>query len=92
MHNLADSLMSGANPIFDFIVVCLNFLSIFVIVWGVLIAGIDFVRYELTEKDRLVAARENNFIRNYLGSKPPITNLPRKRKASCHGFSLDSSV
>ena len=53
MHNLADSLMSGANPIFDFIVVCLNFLSIFVIVWGVLIAGIDFVRYELTEKDRL---------------------------------------
>lgn len=68
MHNLADSLMSGANPIFDFIVVCLNFLSIFVIVWGVLIAGIDFVRYELTEKDRLVAARENNFIRNYLGS------------------------
>lgn len=68
MHNLADSLMTGANPIFDFIVVCLNFLSIFVIVWGVLIAGIDFVRYELTEKDRLVAARENNFIRNYLGS------------------------
>lgn len=50
MHNLADSLMSGANPIFDFIVVCLNFLSIFVIVWGVLIAGIDFVRYELTER------------------------------------------
>ena len=68
MHNLADSLMTGANPIFDFIVVCLNFLSIFVIVWGVLIAGIDFVRYELTEKDRLVAARENNFIRNYFGS------------------------
>ncbi len=68
MHNLADSLMTGANPIFDFIVVCLNFLSIFVIVWGVLIAGIDFVRYELTEKDRLVAAREKNFIRNYLGS------------------------
>ena len=68
MHNLASSLMTGANPIFDFIVVCLNFLSIFVIVWGVLIAGIDFVRYELTEKDRLVAARENNFIRNYLGS------------------------
>lgn len=68
MHNLADSLMTGANPIFDFIVVCLNFLSIFVIVWGVLIAGIDFVRYELTEKDRLVAARENNFIRNYSGS------------------------
>lgn len=68
MHNLADSLMTGANPIFDFIVVCLNFLSIFAIVWGVLIAGIDFVRYELTEKDRLVAARENNFIRNYLGS------------------------
>ncbi|WP_142424870.1 DUF1622 domain-containing protein [Enterococcus casseliflavus] len=68
MHNLADSLMTGANPIFDFIVVCLNFLSIFVIVWGVLISGIDFVRYELTEKDRLVAARENNFIRNYLGS------------------------
>lgn len=68
MHNLADSLMTGANPIFDFIVVCLNFLSIFVIVWDVLIAGIDFVRYELTEKDRLVAARENNFIRNYLGS------------------------
>ena len=67
MHNLADSLMTGANPIFDFIVVCLNFLH-FVIVWGVLIAGIDFVRYELTEKDRLVAARENNFIRNYLGS------------------------
>lgn len=65
---MADRLMDIAAPIFNMIVVCLNFLSIFVLVWGVVMAGIDFIRYELTEKDRLVSARENNFIRNFLGS------------------------
>lgn len=62
MHNLASSLMTGANPIFDFIVVCLNFLSIFVIVWGVLIAGIDFVRYELTELQQILLRRSSTLL------------------------------
>jgi uncharacterized membrane protein len=68
MTDLAELLMDYAIPILDVIVVCLNLLSIFVLVWGVVKAGFDFIRFELKTKDRMSAAKENNFIRNFLGS------------------------
>lgn len=68
MADLAELLMDNAIPILDLIVVCLNLLSILVLVWGVVKAGFDFIRFEIKAKDRMSAARENNFIRNFLGS------------------------
>ena len=68
MADLAELLMDNAIPILDLIVVCLNLLSILVLVWGVVKAGFDFIRFEIKTKDRMSAARENNFIRNFLGS------------------------
>lgn len=68
MADLAELLMDNAIPILDLIVVCLNLLSILVLVWGVVKAGFDFISFEIKEKDRMSAARENNFIRNFLGS------------------------
>ena len=68
MADLAELLMDNAIPILDLIVVCLNLLSILVLVWGVVKAGFDFIRFEIKSKDRMSAARENNFIRNFLGS------------------------
>lgn len=67
MADLAELLMDNAIPILDLIVVCLNLLSILVLVWGVVKAGFDFIRFEIKAKDRMSAARENNFIRNFLG-------------------------
>ena len=68
MADLAELLMDNAIPILDLIVVCLYLLSILVLVWGVVKAGFDFIRFEIKTKDRMSAARENNFIRNFLGS------------------------
>ena len=68
MADLAELLMDNAIPILDLIVVCLNLLSILVLVWGGVKAGFDFIRFEIKAKDRMSAARENNFIRNFLGS------------------------
>ncbi|WP_142976927.1 DUF1622 domain-containing protein [Enterococcus gallinarum] len=68
MADLAELLMDNAIPILDLIVVCLNLLSILVLVWGVVKAGFDFIRFEIKAKDRMSAARENNSIRNFLGS------------------------
>lgn len=68
MADLAELLMDNAIPILDLIVVCLNLLSILVLVWGVVKAGFDFIRFEIKAKDRMSAARENSFIRNFLGS------------------------
>ena len=68
MADLAELLMDNAIPILDLIVVCLNLLSILVLVWGVVKAGFDFISFEIKAKDRMSAARENNFIRNFLGS------------------------
>ena len=69
MADLAELLMDNAIPILDLIVVCLNLLSILVLVWGVVKAGFDFIRFEIkSERPYESAARENNFIRNFLGS------------------------
>lgn len=53
---------------FEWVNIILNFFSIFVLVWGVLKACVDFVRSEITTKDRFQIARNNTLIKNYLGS------------------------
>ncbi|MDT2757907.1 DUF1622 domain-containing protein [Enterococcus asini] len=63
-HQIMELLM----PAFDIIVVGLNFLSIIVLIWGVVISGYDFIRSELLHVNHVRAARHNNFIRNFLGS------------------------
>lgn len=63
-HQIMELLM----PVFDIIVVGLNFLSIIVLIWGVAISGYDFIRSELLHVNHVRAARHNNFIRNFLGS------------------------
>ena len=63
-HQIMDFLI----PAFDIVVVALNFLSIIVLIWGVVISGYDFIRSELLHEDHVRAARHNNFIRNFLGS------------------------
>jgi uncharacterized membrane protein len=68
MANFADRLMAFVMPILDLIVVCLNLLSILVLVWGVVKAGADFIRFELRGNNRMKTAKANNFIRNFLGS------------------------
>ncbi len=45
MADLAELLMDNAIPILDLIVVCLNLLSILVLVWGVVKAGFDFYSF-----------------------------------------------
>lgn len=68
MHLIGHEIMEFLIPFFDIIIVCLNFLSILVLVWGVTISGYDFIRSECTHQDHVRAARHNNFIRNFLGS------------------------
>ena len=68
MEDLGHTLMHLAMPLFDIIIVFLNFLSILVLVWGVIIAGYDFIKSECSHANHVEAARHNNFIRNFLGS------------------------
>lgn len=68
MANLGHIIMNVATPVFDVIIVFLNFLSIIVLVWGVIIAGYDFIKSECSYANHVEAARHNNFIRNFLGS------------------------
>lgn len=53
---------------FEWVNIILNFFSIFVLVWGVLKACVDFVRSEITTKNRYQIAKNNTLIKNYLGS------------------------
>ncbi|MFZ8765019.1 MULTISPECIES: DUF1622 domain-containing protein [Enterococcus] len=68
MAHLSDTIMDIMTPVFHLIVVGLNFLSILVLIWGVVIAGYDFIKTEFSQPDHVRAARHNNFIRNFLGS------------------------
>ncbi|KAF1302503.1 MULTISPECIES: DUF1622 domain-containing protein [Enterococcus] len=68
MIHLSDNIMEILTPIFEIMILCLNFLSIIVLVWGVIISGYDFIRSESTHIDHVRAARNNNFIKNFLGS------------------------
>lgn len=68
MTTLAHQILEFLIPFFDLFVLALNILSIIVLIWGVIIAGIDFIKNESTNHNRVYAARHNNFIKNYLGS------------------------
>lgn len=68
MTDLAHRILEFLIPFFDLFVLALNILSIVVLIWGVIIAGLDFIKNESTNHDRVYAARHNTFIKNYLGS------------------------
>ncbi|MFV0557159.1 MAG: DUF1622 domain-containing protein [Enterococcus sp.] len=68
MSHLEHHLMEQLLPFFEIIVLFLNVLSIVVILWGVIIASFDFIKSEFHHTTHLRAARQNNFIKNFLGS------------------------
>lgn len=68
MHDLAQQLMDHLIPFFDLFILVLNIFSIIVLVWGVIVTGIDFFKSETSNRDRLVITRKNNFIKSFLGS------------------------
>lgn len=69
MDNLTSELLGGLMPMFQLIVFILNMISIFIILWGVFTASVDFFK-NLAKKrnDQVALALENNFIKAYLGS------------------------
>lgn len=68
MHDLAQNIMDNLIPFFDLFILALNIFSIFVLIWGVIMAGIDFLKSEKNDRNRIVMARQNNFIKSFLGS------------------------
>lgn len=68
MHDLAQNIMNNLIPFFDLFILALNIFSIGVLVWGVIMAGIDFLKSERHNRDRMVMTRQNNFIKSFLGS------------------------
>ncbi|GGC96765.1 DUF1622 domain-containing protein [Enterococcus sp. DIV0242_7C1] len=68
MHDLAQTIMNDLIPFFDLFILALNVFSIAILVWGVIVAGIDFVKSERTNRNRIVMTRQNNFIKSFLGS------------------------
>lgn len=69
MDNLTSELLGWLMPMFQLIVFILNMISIFIILWGVFTASVDFFK-NLAKKrnDQVALALENNFIKAYLGS------------------------
>ncbi|MBO0423259.1 DUF1622 domain-containing protein [Enterococcus plantarum] len=68
MHDLAQNIMDNLIPFFDLFILALNIFSIIVLIWGVIMAGIDFLKSECLDRNRIVMARQNNFIKSFLGS------------------------
>lgn len=68
MHDLAQNIMDNLIPFFDLFILALNIFSIVVLIWGVIMAGIDFLKSERANRNRVVMARQNNFIKSFLGS------------------------
>lgn len=68
MHDLAQTIMDNLIPFFDLFILALNIFSIVVLIWGVIMAGIDFLKSERANRNRVVMARQNNFIKSFLGS------------------------
>ncbi|MBO0475377.1 DUF1622 domain-containing protein [Enterococcus ureasiticus] len=68
MHDLAQNIMDNLIPFFDLFILALNIFSIIVLIWGVIMAGIDFLKSEKNDRNRIVTARQNNFIKSFLGS------------------------
>ncbi|OTN88557.1 hypothetical protein A5819_001038 [Enterococcus sp. 7E2_DIV0204] len=68
MHDLAQNIMDNLIPFFDLFILALNIFSIVVLIWGVIMSGIDFLKSERANRNRVVMARQNNFIKSFLGS------------------------
>ncbi|MCB5951397.1 DUF1622 domain-containing protein [Enterococcus sp. BWT-B8] len=68
MTHLAENMMDGLIPFFEVFVLCLNILSIIVLIWGVALAAADFFKSEFQKQDRLMITTNNNLIKNFLGS------------------------
>lgn len=68
MYDLAQNIMDNLIPFFDLFILALNIFSIVVLIWGVIMAGIDFLKSERANQNRVVMARQNNFIKSFLGS------------------------
>lgn len=60
--------MEQYKDIFHIVTLCLNTISILVIVWGVAIAAKDFFVQRFSRKTNLEVIRENTAIKNTLGS------------------------
>lgn len=68
MEDLAHSILEQLIPYFDLAILALNIFSIVVLVWGVIIAGFDFIKSERTNRNRIIMTKQNNFIKSFLGS------------------------
>ena len=55
-------------PFLHVVILLLNLFSILILVWGVVVAMFDFIRSEISMNSRLEIAKQNNQIKNYLGS------------------------
>lgn len=68
MAYLAEHMMNGLIPFFEVFILCLNILSIIVLIWGVTLAAVDFFKNGLQKQARLMLTTNNNLIKNFLGS------------------------
>lgn len=68
MAHLAETILNGLIPVFDLFILCLNVLSIVILLWGVVLAAYDFFKASLSKDKKLVTVRSNNLIKNFLGS------------------------
>lgn len=68
MGDLAHDILELLIPYFDLAILALNIFSIVVLIWGVIIAGFDFIKSERTNRNRIVMTKQNNFIKSFLGS------------------------
>lgn len=68
MSELPHQLMIFLTPFFELCVLGLNIFSIVVLVWGVILAGKDFLQSEKTEHNRISLTKMNTVIKNFLGS------------------------
>lgn len=68
MTDLSHNIMNQLTPFFELFVLALNVFSIVILIWGVIIAGYDFIKNEFSSQGRVWMTKQNNFIKNYLGS------------------------
>lgn len=68
MTHLAENMMDSLIPFFEVFVLCLNILSIIILIWGVALAAVDFFKSGFQKNNRLLITTNNNLIKNFLGS------------------------
>ena len=68
MNEWPHQLMTLLTPLFELCILGLNVFSIIVLVWGVCLAGKDFIKSERQNQSRFTLTKMNTFIKNFLGS------------------------